>query len=96
MSMLTLVAPQSLPVATAIAMPGVWEWMVILVIVLVVFGPSKLPQIGEALGKSIKGFKKAVTNQDEIDVTPTAGQISEPNTQVPRSTSTEEQGARKA
>ncbi len=36
--------------------------LVILVIVLLVFGPSKLPQLGEALGKSLRDFKKAVSS----------------------------------
>jgi sec-independent protein translocase protein TatA len=45
---------------------GVPELMVILVIALVIFGPSKLPQIGSGLGKAIRDFKKGVTdNEDE-------------------------------
>jgi sec-independent protein translocase protein TatA len=39
-------------------------------IVLVIFGANKLPQIGDALGKSIKNFKRAAESHDEIDVTP--------------------------
>lgn len=39
--------------------------IVILVIVLIIFGPGKLPQIGEGLGKSIRGFKKAMAEKDE-------------------------------
>ncbi len=37
--------------------------LVILFIVLVIFGPSKLPQIGEGLGKSIRDFKKAMRDE---------------------------------
>jgi sec-independent protein translocase protein TatA len=37
---------------------------VILVIALVIFGPSKLPQIGSGLGKAIRDFKKGVTSDD--------------------------------
>jgi sec-independent protein translocase protein TatA len=44
---------------------GVPELMVILVIALVIFGPSKLPQIGSGLGKAIRDFKKGVTSNDE-------------------------------
>jgi sec-independent protein translocase protein TatA len=44
---------------------GVPELMVILVIALVVFGPSKLPQIGSGLGKAIRDFKKGVTGGDD-------------------------------
>jgi sec-independent protein translocase protein TatA len=39
--------------------------MVILVIALVIFGPSKLPQIGSGLGKAIRDFKKGVTGGDD-------------------------------
>jgi len=46
---------------------GVPELMVILVIALVIFGPSKLPQIGSGLGKAIRDFKKGVTGGEEGD-----------------------------
>lgn len=49
---------------------GMPELIVILVIVLVVFGAGRLPEIGSALGKSIKNFKKASEGKDEIDITP--------------------------
>lgn len=51
-------------------MPGIGELLVILVIVLIIFGAGKLPQIGEALGRGIKNFKKASHEDDRIDVTP--------------------------
>jgi len=38
---------------------GGWEVIVILLVVLIIFGPSKLPQMGQALGKAIREFKKA-------------------------------------
>lgn len=38
---------------------GGWEIGIILVIVLIIFGPNRLPQMGQALGKSIREFKKA-------------------------------------
>jgi len=44
---------------------GVPELMVILVIALVIFGPSKLPQIGSGLGKAIRDFKKGVTGGED-------------------------------
>lgn len=44
---------------------GVPELMVILVIALVIFGPSKLPQIDSGLGKAIRDFKKGVTGGDD-------------------------------
>ena len=45
-------------------MPGMGELIVILLIVLVVFGANKLPGIGDALGRSIKNFKKASQGDD--------------------------------
>jgi sec-independent protein translocase protein TatA len=39
--------------------------LLILVIVLIIFGPGRLPEIGEGLGKSIRGFKKAMSDKDE-------------------------------
>jgi len=39
--------------------------LLILFIVLIIFGPGKLPEIGEGLGKSIKAFKKAFSEKDE-------------------------------
>ena len=48
-------------------MPGMGELIVILLIVLVVFGANKLPGIGDALGRSIKNFKKASNVEDDDD-----------------------------
>jgi sec-independent protein translocase protein TatA len=49
---------------------GVGELLVILVIVLIIFGAGKLPEIGEGLGRGIRSFRKAVKTPDEIDITP--------------------------
>lgn len=38
---------------------GPWELILILIIALVVFGPSKLPEVGQALGKGLKEFRRA-------------------------------------
>ncbi len=48
------------------------EILVILVVVLVLFGSKKLPEIGSGFGRAIKNFKKATTEPDEIDITPAA------------------------
>lgn len=47
---------------------GMPELIVILVIVMVIFGAGKLPEIGSALGKSIKNFKRASEGKDEIEI----------------------------
>ena len=49
---------------------GIGELLVILVIVLIVFGTGRLPELGENLGKSIRNFRKATSEPDAIDVTP--------------------------
>ena len=49
---------------------GIGELLVILVIVLVIFGAGRLPEIGEGLGRGIRSFRKEVRKPDEIDVTP--------------------------
>lgn len=53
---------------------GPTELIIILVIVLLIFGAGKLPQIGDALGKSFTAFKKASRGEDgdTVDVTPAA------------------------
>ncbi len=49
---------------------GMPELIVILVIVMIIFGAGKLPQIGEGIGKGIRNFRKATKEKEEIDVTP--------------------------
>jgi len=44
---------------------GLPELMVVLVIALVMFGPSKLPSLGRSLGEAIKGFKKGIEDQPD-------------------------------
>jgi len=46
---------------------GMPELIIILVIVVIIFGASRLPQLGEGLGKAIKGFKKGISDNDEKD-----------------------------
>ncbi len=59
---------------------GPTELIIILFIILVIFGAGKLPEIGGALGKGIKNFKKATKEPDEIDVTPSTKEIEERQT----------------
>ena len=44
---------------------GLWQLLVILIIVLMIFGTKKLRNMGPDLGSAIKGFKKAVTEKNE-------------------------------
>ena len=44
---------------------GVPELLVILVLILVLFGPGKLPDIGKSLGEALRGFKKTMNETDE-------------------------------
>ncbi len=44
---------------------GPWELILVLVIVLVIFGPGKLPKVGESLGKALQSFKKAKEGEEE-------------------------------
>lgn len=46
---------------------GPWELGFILVIVLIIFGPGKLPQVGESIGKAMKNFKKARDEEELSD-----------------------------
>jgi len=44
---------------------SIWELLIILIIVLIIFGAGKLPEIGSGIGKAIKNFKKATTEAEE-------------------------------
>jgi sec-independent protein translocase protein TatA len=49
---------------------GPWEIAIVLVLALVIFGPKKLPELGSSLGKSIRGFRKALKeSQEEVKST---------------------------
>jgi sec-independent protein translocase protein TatA len=55
---------------------GLQELGVILLIALVIFGPTKLPQIGSGLGKAIRDFKKGFSDDDPEDAAKEAQKIS--------------------
>ena len=47
---------------------GIWEIVLILVIILIIFGVGKLPQVGDALGKGLRSFKRGQSGEaDEED-----------------------------
>ena len=58
-----------------IGMPGVPELLIIAFLVMVVFGVGKLPEIGAAMGKALKGFKDA---QNDLDLDKSAELEAEP------------------
>jgi sec-independent protein translocase protein TatA len=47
---------------------GAPELLVILVVALLVFGPSKLPELGKSLGEAIRGFKKATSEEEKTPI----------------------------
>jgi len=49
---------------------GFGEILIIFVVILLVFGANKIPQLGDALGKGIRNFRRASREDDSIDVTP--------------------------
>ena len=53
---------------------GGWEWLIILVIVIIIFGVGKLPQVGGAIGRSIREFREASANPKEPDSSETPKQ----------------------
>lgn len=57
---------------------GMGEMLVILVIVLIIFGAGRLPELGEGLGKGIRNFRKATSEPDSIDVTPASPGTTQP------------------
>ena len=57
--------------------PGPLEIIVILVIVLIVFGPKRLPDLGRSLGRGMREFKDSVTGKDK-DELPEASHVETP------------------
>lgn len=54
---------------------GMGELIVVLLIVMLIFGASRLPQIGEGLGKAIKNLKRGLSSDDDIEVSPKNKQV---------------------
>ena len=52
---------------------GPWEIALVLVIILIVFGVGKLPQVGGAIGKAMRSFRKAQHGEDEEEEEKTKG-----------------------
>jgi sec-independent protein translocase protein TatA len=60
---------------------GTTELIIILILVLVIFGAGKLPQVGGALGKGLRNFKDGVKDADNLDEDP--DKIEEKNDEKP-------------
>ena len=54
----------------AFGFAGGWEWIIILLIVVMLFGVGKLPQVAEQLGLGIKTFRKSLKEEDEEEAKP--------------------------
>ncbi|MDH4187120.1 MAG: twin-arginine translocase TatA/TatE family subunit [Nitrospira sp.] len=63
---------------------GFTELILILFIVLIIFGAGKLPQLGEGIGKAIKGFKKSVHEADVIEAEAQAAQAAQQQAAAPQ------------
>jgi sec-independent protein translocase protein TatA len=46
---------------------GIWELLILLLVLLLVFGPKRLPEMGRQLGKGMREFKESVSGKDEPD-----------------------------
>ena len=57
---------------------GLQELLVILLIVVIVFGAKRLPELSSSLGKAIRNFKRSMSEPDEIDITPDKNKLSSP------------------
>ncbi len=54
---------------------SIWHLLVLLAIILLFFGPSRLPGLSKSIGESIRGFKKGLKGEGDIDVTDSAKRI---------------------
>jgi sec-independent protein translocase protein TatA len=63
--------------------PGPLEIVIILVIVLVIFGPKRLPDLGRSLGKGMREFKDSVTGKDNEELPSRGVEKSESTTATP-------------
>ena len=71
--------------------PGPLEIIVVLVIVLIVFGPKRLPDLGRSLGRGMREFKDSVTGKDKDELpetTPVVAPVEKSETTVTTETTT--------
>lgn len=80
---------------------GVPEILLILVVALLFFGPSRLPSLGKSLGEAIRGFKKGLNEADDVDVNDRskknqAETLKEPQKQPSYQSETEKESTKKS
>jgi sec-independent protein translocase protein TatA len=68
---------------------GVWELLIIMLVVLLIFGAKRLPEIGQSMGKGIREFKKSIKDvrqdlEEGTDDVPTARRLDAPPTDTDR------------
>jgi sec-independent protein translocase protein TatA len=63
--------------------PGPMELIIILVVVLIVFGPKRLPDLGRSLGRGMREFKESVTGKDNDELPEGSVEQPEPTTVTP-------------
>ena len=59
---------------------SIWHWLIVLVIVMLVFGTKKLGNIGEDLGKAVKGFKDGMKGEEEKKPGAASSQVADGST----------------
>lgn len=77
---------------------SIWHMLILLIIVLIFFGPNRLGDLGKSLGEAIRGFKKGLNEDPEIDVTKRSreqlqNQVQAPHEQKQAQTETEKEKA---
>jgi sec-independent protein translocase protein TatA len=59
--------------------PSFQEGLIVVFVVVLVLGASRLPQLGDALGRAVRNFKRGMKGENEIDVTPPKKRIEPPD-----------------
>ena len=68
---------------------GIWEILIILVVVLLIFGPRRLPEMAKGLGQSLREFRKGIKDmKDEIE-----SEVKKDDTEVAKTESKETEAA---
>lgn len=69
-------------------MPMGWQWIVILVVILILFGGKKIPELAKGLGSGIKNFKKAVKEDEDEEVVEESIEVAQEKPKVTKKTTT--------